>query len=217
MINILGIESSSKQCSIAINVDKDIHESSSVVNNDSVTSLPIMAEEMINNLSLTFKRLDGIAVSMGPGSFTGLRIGLSYAKGLALSLNIPIIPISTFDLILLPRVKDLTGDLITVIIHSHGSTVYQSKYTLKNNSYISQEDPISITIQELSSKNYGTILYHGPEHLIDSINALSSSVTLVTPSARDILEIGMKNFDLLKTKSINNLVPNYVGSFNTGK
>jgi tRNA threonylcarbamoyl adenosine modification protein YeaZ len=217
MINILGIESSSKQCSIAINADKDIHESSSVVNNDSVTSLPIMAEEMINNLSLTFKRLDGIAVSMGPGSFTGLRIGLSYAKGLALSLNIPIIPISTFDLILLPRVKDLTGDLITVIIHSHGSTVYQSKYTLKNNSYISQEDPISITIQELSSKNYGTILYHGPEHLIDSINALSSSVTLVTPSARDILEIGMKNFDLLKTKSINNLVPNYVGSFNTGK
>ena len=217
MINILGIESSSKQCSIAINADKDIHESSSVVNNDSVTSLPIMAEEMINNLSLTFKRLDGIAVSMGPGSFTGLRIGLSYAKGLALSLNIPIIPISTFDLILLPRVKDLTGDLITVIIHSHGSTVYQSKYTLKNNSYISQEDPISITIQEISSKNYGTILYHGPEHLIDSINALSSSVTLVTPSARDILEIGMKNFDLLKTKSINNLVPNYVGSFNTGK
>mgnify|MGYP006105069485 FL=1 len=217
MINILGIESSSKQCSIAINADKDIHESSSVVNNDSVTSLPIMAEEMINNLSLTFKRLDGIAVSMGPGSFTGLRIGLSYAKGLALSLNIPIIPISTFDLILLPRVKDLTGDLITVIIHSHGSTVYQSKYTLKNNSYISQEDPISITIQELSSKNYGTILYHGPEHLIDSINALSSSVTLVTPSARDILEIGMKNFDLLKTKSINNLVPNYIGSFNTGK
>ena len=217
MINILGIESSSKQCSIAINADKDIHESSSVVNNDSVNSLPIMSEEMINNLSLTFKRLDGIAVSMGPGSFTGLRIGLSYAKGLALSLNIPIIPISTFDLILLPRVKDLTGDLITVIIHSHGSTVYQSKYTLKNNSYISQEDPISITIQELSSKNYGTILYHGPEHLIDSINALSSSVTLVTPSARDILEIGMKNFDLLKTKSINNLVPNYIGSFNTGK
>ena len=48
---------------------------------------------------------------MGPGSFTGLRIGLSYAKGLALSLNIPIIPISTFDLILFPNKRHGYGDM----------------------------------------------------------------------------------------------------------
>ena len=154
-MNILGIESSSKQCSVAINVGKDIYESSSAVNNDSATSLPVMTEKMMNKLSLTFKELDGIAVSMGPGSFTGLRIGLSYAKGLALALNIPIIPIPTFDLVLLPRVKDLTEDLVTVIIHSHGSTVYQSRYILKNDSYILEEDPISISIKDLSSKNNG--------------------------------------------------------------
>ena len=71
--------------------------------------------------------------------------------------------------------------------------------------------------KDLSSKNNGMIMYHGPEHLIDSVSTLSSNVNLVTPSVRDILEIGMKNFDLLKTKSINNLVPNYIGSFNTGK
>ena len=216
-MNILGIESSSKQCSVAINVGKDIYESSSAVNNDSATSLPAMTEKIMNKLSLTFKELDGIAVSMGPGSFTGLRIGLSYAKGLALALNIPIIPIPTFDLVLLPRVKDLTEDLVTVIIHSHGSTVYQSRYILKNDSYILEENPTSISIKDLSSKNNGMIMYHGPEHLIDSVSTLSSNVNLVTPSVRDMLEIGMKNFDLLKTKSINNLVPNYIGSFNTGK
>jgi len=176
-----------------------------------------MTEKIMNKLSLTFKELDGIAVSMGPGSFTGLRIGLSYAKGLALALNIPIIPISTFDLVLLPRVKDFTEDLVTVIIHSHGSTVYQSRYILKNDSYILEKNPTSIPIKDLSSKNNGMIMYHGPEHLIDSVSTLSSNVNLVTPSVRDILEIGMKNFDLLKTKSINNLVPNYIGSFNTGK
>ena len=210
-MNILGIESSSKHCSVAINVGKDIYESSSAVNNDSATSLPVMTEKIMNKLSLTFKELDGIAVSMGPGSFTGLRIGLSYAKGLALALNIPIIPISTFDLVLLPRVKDFTEDLVTVIIHS------QSRYILKNDSYILEKNPTSIPIKDLSSKNNGMIMYHGPEHLIDSVSTLSSNVNLVTPSVRDILEIGMKNFDLLKTKSINNLVPNYIGSFNTGK
>ena len=77
-MNILGIESSSKHCSVAINVGKDIYESSSAVNNDSATSLPVMTEKIMNKLSLTFKELDGIAVSMGPGSFTGLRIGLIF-------------------------------------------------------------------------------------------------------------------------------------------
>ena len=129
MIHILGIESSSKQCSVAINFDKDIHESCSIVNNDSVTSLPIMAQEMINKLSLAFKDLDGIAVSMGPGSFTGLRIGLSYAKGLALALNVPIIPISTFDLIVLPRAKDLKEELVS-LKHFHNKSTSVLTVTL---------------------------------------------------------------------------------------
>ena len=107
-MNILAIESSSKQCSIAIHSNNSIHESSDIINNDSATSLPIMIEKMLSTLSLTFKDLDGIAISMGPGSFTGLRVGLSYAKGLSLTLDIPIIPISTFDLLLLPNVKDLS-------------------------------------------------------------------------------------------------------------
>jgi hypothetical protein len=60
-------------------------------------------------------------------------------------------------------------------------------------------------------------MYCGPEHLLNSINELSSKVHIVIPSVSDVVDIGMKNFDLLKTKSINNLVPNYVGSFNTSK
>ena len=64
-MNILAIESSSKQCSIAIHSNNSIHESSDIINNDSATSLPIMIEKMLSTLSLTFKDLDGIAISMG--------------------------------------------------------------------------------------------------------------------------------------------------------
>ena len=216
-MNILAIESSSKQCSIAIHSNNSIHESSDIINNDSATSLPIMIEKMLSTLSLTFKDLDGIAISMGPGSFTGLRVGLSYAKGLSLTLDIPIIPISTFDLLLLPNIKDIQDKLITVLIHSHGTTLYQSRYFLKNNSYVLEEDPISIILNNISNENHGTIMYCGPDHLLDNINSLSSSVHIVSPAAKNMIDIGIKNFDLLKTKSINNLVPNYIGSFNTGK
>ena len=216
-MNIFAIESSSKKCSIAIHSNNGVHESFDGIDNDSATSLPIMTEKILTTLSLEFSDLDAIAISMGPGSFTGLRVGLSYAKGLSLALDIPIIPISTFDLLLIPNIKHIEDEVISVLIHSHGTTVYQSRYIFKNKTYVLETDPSSISINNISHENNGTIMYCGPEHLLNSINELSSKIHIVIPSVRDVIDIGMKNFDLLKTKSINNLVPNYVGSFNTSK
>ena len=215
-MNILGIESSSKECSVAITHNNKTHELSAPINNDSATSLPIITEELIKKLSLKFSDLDAIAISMGPGSFTGLRVALSYAKGLAVALDIPIIPISTFDVILFPHMKDIKDNSITIIIHSHGSTVYHAKYILKNNDYTLEADPQSLSIEELSKDNNGTVIYYGPKHLIKDINSLSKNIFIAQPSVKNVLDIGESNFDLLKTKSINNLVPNYIGSFNTG-
>ena len=215
-MNILGIESSSKECSVAITYNKKTHQSSALINNDSATSLPIITEELIKKLSLKFSDLDAIAISMGPGSFTGLRVSLSYAKGLAIALDIPIIPISTFDIMLLPHIKDIKDNPITIIIHSHGNTVYNAKYILNKNDYILEKDPQSLSVEELSKDNNGTVIYYGPEHLIEDINNLSENIVITKPSVKDVLDIGESNFDLLKTKSINNLVPNYIGSFSTG-
>ena len=216
-MNIFAIESSSKKCSIAIHSNNGVHESFDGIDNDSANSLPIMTEKILTTLSLEFSDLDAIAISMGPGSFTGLRVGLSYAKGLSLALDIPIIPISTFDLLLIPNIKHIEDEVISVLIHSHGTTVYQSRYIFKNKTYVLETDPSSISINNISHENNGTIMYCGPEHLLNSINELSSKIHIVIPSVSDVIDIGMKNFDLLKTKSINNLVPNYVGSFNTSK
>jgi len=215
-MNILGIESSSKECSVAITHNKKTHQSSALINNDSATSLPIITEELIKKLSLKFSDIDAIAISMGPGSFTGLRVALSYAKGVAIALDIPIIPISTFDVILFPHMKNIKDNPITIIIHSHGNTVYHAKYILKKNDYILETEPQSLSIGELSKDNNGKVIYYGPEHLIQDINNLSENIVIAQPSVKDVLDIGESNFDLLKTKSINNLVPNYIGSFNTG-
>jgi len=215
-MNILAIESSSKECNVAIKYEKKIHELSAQMNNDSATSLPIITEELINNLSLHFSDLDAIAISMGPGSFTSLRVALSYAKGLAIALDIPIIPISTFDVILSPHIKDIRDDLISIIIHSHSNTVYHARYISKSENYVLEKEPESLSIEEILKDNNGTVIYYGPKHLINHINNLSDDIIISQPSVKHLLDIGETNFDLLKTKSINNLVPNYIGSFNTG-
>jgi tRNA threonylcarbamoyladenosine biosynthesis protein TsaB len=215
-MNILGIESSSKKCCIALNIDGKLHTLSSKSINNSATSLPQMAQELLESHSITFNTLDGIAISIGPGSFTGLRIGLSYAKGLSLSLNIPIIPVSTFDILFFPNIVDLKNEYVTVLIHSHGRTVYAQEYSSKEGSYIAKDKPKSILLDDIKKNSKECIFYCGPENLIEFISSISSIVKHVSPSVLDVVGIGLQNFDLLKTKSINNLVPNYVGSFNTG-
>ena len=62
----------------------------------SQTLLP-MLDRIVQTLGLDLETIDAIAVSKGPGSFTGLRIGSATVKGLALALNKPVIPVSTLD------------------------------------------------------------------------------------------------------------------------
>lgn len=97
-MRILGIESSSLVASVAI-VTEDVVTAEYTVNlkkTHSQTLLP-MIDEMMNLLEIGLDTVDAIAVSGGPGSFTGLRIGSATGKGLGLALNKPLIHIPTVD------------------------------------------------------------------------------------------------------------------------
>lgn len=97
-MRILGIESSSLVASVAIVTD-DVITAEYTVNlkkTHSQTLLP-MIDEMVGMLEMDLDTLDAIAVSAGPGSFTGLRIGSATGKGLGLALGKPLIHIPTMD------------------------------------------------------------------------------------------------------------------------
>ncbi len=64
------------------------------------TALPVEAEKFMNDAGVKWSDLTAIGVVVGPGSFTGIRLGIAYAKGLAMGLNIPVVPINAFELYL---------------------------------------------------------------------------------------------------------------------
>lgn len=64
------------------------------------TALPTEAEKFMNDAGAKWSDLRAIGVVVGPGSFTGIRLGIAYAKGLAMGLNIPVVPINAFELYL---------------------------------------------------------------------------------------------------------------------
>lgn len=96
---ILGIETSSDICSIGItDKEKFLSELSTHIHNAHSELLFPGILNVINAAGMNMKELSGVAVSSGPGSFTGLRIGVSAAKGIAFALDIPLFLISTLDI-----------------------------------------------------------------------------------------------------------------------
>jgi len=98
MAVILNIETSTQVCSVCLSVDGELYGiKESHTKNSHAELLTILAQQILNEQNYELKDLDAVAVSKGPGSYTGLRIGVSTAKGLCYSLDKPLIAISTLE------------------------------------------------------------------------------------------------------------------------
>jgi tRNA threonylcarbamoyladenosine biosynthesis protein TsaB len=98
---ILNIETATKNCSVALAKEGKIVACKEIAeqNFSHAEKLHVFIEELLTENQLQFSDLSAIAVSQGPGSYTGLRIGVSSAKGFCYALNIPMIAIDTLQLI----------------------------------------------------------------------------------------------------------------------
>lgn len=97
---ILMIETSTQICSVAISKGKEILAIRDIdIPNAHSSRLSLLIEEILEETNLRYKDLSAIAVSKGPGSYTGLRIGVSSAKGFAYGLDIPLISVETLRIL----------------------------------------------------------------------------------------------------------------------
>jgi tRNA threonylcarbamoyladenosine biosynthesis protein TsaB len=98
---ILNIETATKNCSVCLAEEGKIIVLTEYAGEGytHAEKLHVFIEEALKKANLSFADLDAVAVSMGPGSYTGLRIGVSAAKGLCYALNIPLIAIDTLELL----------------------------------------------------------------------------------------------------------------------
>ena len=99
-MTILNIETSTTCCSAAITMDGTPVASVENLNQaNHASELPRFIEQLLTTAKLNDWHLDALALSQGPGSYTGLRIGASTAKGICYGLNIPLIPIDTLQVL----------------------------------------------------------------------------------------------------------------------
>ena len=148
MSYILNIESSTTNCSISLSFDgkvisikEDNDEKYAHSNN-----LHSFIKYVLNESNVSINKLSAIAVSNGPGSYTGLRIGVAAAKGLCYALDIPLISISTL-LVLAKQIKFIKDGLIIPVIDARRNEVYSAVY---DKSYNKIREEISEIINAVS-------------------------------------------------------------------
>jgi hypothetical protein len=98
------------------------------------------------------------------------------------------------------------------LIYSHGKTFYLCDYKRKDNILIQKSKPSTVTINDVF-KLKEKIIYNGPENYFNELKMSNLNIELVDLNIDNLVEIAVSNFKLLKTKSLDNLVPNYVGNF----
>lgn len=147
-MKLLAIESSSLVASAAI-LEDDIIVAEYTVNHKvthSQTLLP-MIDEILTMTQTDKKSLDAIAVSGGPGSYTGLRIGSATAKGLGMALNIPLIHVPTIDAMAY-NAYGYNG-LVCPIMDARRSQVYTGIFAFERGSMTALLENTACTVDEL--------------------------------------------------------------------
>ncbi len=215
MSYILNIETATKNCSVSLAKDgvtilcKEIAEEGY----SHAERLHVFIEEIFKESGCNLKDLSAVAVSQGPGSYTGLRIGVSAAKGLCFALDIPLIAIDTLET-LASQVKINEG-LIIPMIDARRMEVYSAIFDSK------LEKKREVQAQIIDENSFNELqddLYFVGDCAVKCKNVLNKSnhfflETLIFPSANEMSFLSFEKFKINDIVDVAYFEPYYLKDF----
>ena len=199
MAKILNIETSTEICSVCISENAQllaIAESHEGYNHSS--NLTIFIQKCLKEAKLKMEDIDAIALSQGPGSYTGLRIGVSVAKGICYALNKPMIAVDTLQALAFAAAeKHKTDVLFCPMIDARRMEVYTAIYNLENEIVDHLQAKI---IDSNSFINYfeegKKILFcgNGAEKCKEVISSPNAQFSSIKCSAKHLISISEEHF-----------------------
>jgi tRNA threonylcarbamoyladenosine biosynthesis protein TsaB len=207
---ILAFETSENICGVCIYFTDDKYFSSSInLKHSHSEKIFELTDFLCKSANIKPAELDSIAVSEGPGSFTGLRIGFSAAKGIACGANLPILPVPTYEAFALQLSAILKeNDEFIISNRVNKEEVYFTRFQIRGNNYIFGEDLTILTKELFIKKSEGCKVFGNSAVLLDR--------PVEYPSVPDSLFIAKwaSNFGInKKTFNYDFLEPNYLKDF----
>jgi tRNA threonylcarbamoyladenosine biosynthesis protein TsaB len=215
---ILNIETSTKNCSVSLanNGQTVICREIAEHGYSHAEKLHVFIEELLKESTISYQDLNAIAVSKGPGSYTGLRIGVSAAKGFCYALNIPLISIDT--LTILANKIQIENGLIVPMIDARRMEVYSAIFNSKHQMIREVEAQI---LTENSFENYTETI-----HFIGDSNEKAKTVlnnsnfifhdNAIYPSANEMSKLSFEKYSNNDFENLAYFEPYYLKDFMVG-
>jgi tRNA threonylcarbamoyladenosine biosynthesis protein TsaB len=218
---ILNIETSTDVCSVAVSKDAECifnkEDHSGPHHNENLGSFVDEALSFIDNHNIP---LDAVAVSCGPGSYTGLRIGTSMAKGICYGRNVKLIAIPTLELLAVPVLlnEHIQEDnaLLIPMLDARRMEVYAQVFdrSLKEVRKIQADVVTNDTYKEYLDKGPVYFFGDGAAKCMDEINHQNAHlIKNIQPLAKNMFPLAEKRIALDKYEDVAYFVPFYLKNF----
>jgi len=215
-LKILGIDTSSKYLSIALSEDDSIIVEHSLLLDRKHSSLLIpKINQMLKEKNVSISDIDAFIVGLGPGSFTGLRIGVSTVKGFGIGTKKPCIGVSSMDALAL----NVDGKYSTIVpvIDAKRENVYSAIYGKKNNRIVKKTNHLLLKVDDLIKKvkKEAVFLGDGIDLYKEKIQRLNKKAIFLEdqywyPKAGNLIKLGIAKIKKYKRKDLAKLNPIYL-------
>jgi tRNA threonylcarbamoyladenosine biosynthesis protein TsaB len=212
---ILNLETATKNCSVSIsqNGQTILCKEMAEAGYSHAEKLHVFIEECLKESNITFKDLSAIAVSQGPGSYTGLRIGVSAAKGLCFALDLPLIAVDTLQV--LASKLSISEGVIIPMIDARRMEVYSAIFNSKS-------EKIREVLAEILTENSFEEISETIHFVGDCAEKAKTVLTksnfifheeIIYPSANEMSELSYKKFQENKLEDVAYFEPFYLKDF----
>ena len=221
---ILCIETGTNICSVGISRDGELVSlRESAEGRDHAKHVGVFVDELLHEKGVMPDELDAVAVGMGPGSYTGLRIGVSFAKGLCYGLHIPLIAVGSLDALAEVAIEDNEAGILTVdkwddavlcpMVDARRMEVYTRLYNAKGEplSEVSAEVVDEHTFADVRRDKQLIIFGNGAEKCCEVLS--DATYINVAPSARGLARLAEQRLQAGQTEDIAYFEPFYLKDF----
>ena len=226
MALILSIETGTDICSVALANDGELMAlRESDEGRDHAKKVALFVDELLRETGVQPSDIDAIAVGKGPGSYTGLRIGVSFAKGMCYALNIPLIAIGSLDALAEVAREDFEAGILDIeeedwsqaklcpMVDARRMEVYAQVFDVEGRA---QSDVVAEVVTEESfnewrSKGKFVIFGNGAQKCAEVLP--DAIIESVVPSARGIVRLAEEAFNAGKFEDLAYFEPFYLKDF----